>query len=50
MIDPQSHDGADLFERHIALDRNYEEPPVGGPSVFLCDRLRLPLPTPTKRT
>jgi len=27
-----------------------EEPPVGSPSVFLCDRLRLPLPTPTKRT
>jgi hypothetical protein len=22
VIDPQSHDGADLFERHIALDRN----------------------------
>jgi len=27
-----------------------EEPPAGGPAVFLCDRLRLPLPRRTKRT
>jgi hypothetical protein len=34
MTDPQSHGGADLFRRHMALDRKSKGRLTNGPSLF----------------